>query len=1377
LMLMGTMLRSKRSGRHGLVVRARDEAADALEVGQARGDRKRATPSPLLTVFLATALLSFSLLLSSAAQAQEPTSAYDYSRTSSFGYELGSGLLISETIEPDNGASCLQTVYTLDAYGNRETATRQNCGGASGTAIFTSRTSTNKFLAHSTTTSGLNLTVPAGLAAREGRNALQHPEVRSIDPRFGAVASITGPNNLTTTWTRDDFGRVILEERADGTRTLTRYCILSGLDLDTSANSADCATPAAAEVPPDAVQYVHREERNSTQGKISPYVRVYTDRLGRTLRTATEGFDGRVVVQDSRYSVNGPLEVASRPYFLGGGTGSASGSGGQGMVLNEYDVLGRVKATYRADPRGSQNTYFGPAFGSRTAAVTRMAYSGLTQIVTDAQGFSRKTETNLSGQVVRTTDPLGAQLVHQHDAFGNLVATKDALNNRTQMQVDLRGRKRQLRDPDTGTVDYDYNALGELVWQRNAKQLAEGLGATTFAYDTLGRMRTRVEPEFTSQWTYDNCANGVGRLCSTSTTGAMQQRRFAYDDKGRPIGEMQNTLGTEMGSGIGWDANGRMASRTYPSGLRVNYNYTGLGYLQSMSLGSGLTVNPLPATVGGTPAGQVNLGAGTVLWQALSRDATGALEQQRLGSATAGLVTKRTFEEATGRVTQMITGNSAGSSEVHSLSLTWDSLDRLKQRDTIDPASAAVVSDSYGQDALGRMSSHSVKRAGVALRSVTMVYNPLGNILSKSDVGAYSYPASDVNSVRPHAVSVVQGTGRTNYSYDANGNLTTASAGSYNNISYNSFNQPDENNGASGPANAGTNYYWSYDERHARVFEQRAVAAGPSAGTRETTFMHPNNAGALGFESQIDIPNAPSAAYPAGSQQRHYLSVEGQSIGVIVSTGALPGLPANTVSPTPVLALVANKLEFWHTDHLGSVVATTDWARNVTARYAYDPYGKRRQTNGGSDPANYLQADWNGATNNGTDRGFTGHDHLDDIGIVHMNGRLFDPKLGRFMQADPFINQPMDLQSFDRYGYCAGDPLNCVDPSGYISRGQFKSYIDIQTLGISRILSRSKFGRAVGSIIIAAGATYAGYYCGPECAAGINAAGQAAWAGYNGATAREAAKVGAIAGATSYALSQIGTEYPYQTQPLANTLGHAVVGCLGAEASGTSNCSQGALAGGVSAGFNNYVGYSENPILGTMQSSFVGGVASVAGGGKFAEGAQTGAFGHLFNHLGPGHQHTEGSTGSGQSFMEGVWENAVTLFSPRAPDAIQIEVSWYSGSTNLILSRDLDLFFSWGTTKAYPFGFGVGGSLTLQYIDGGRRLDPSTRRDIIGGPSVGVAACVSIVCVGRQWSPTQNGPVGTTSLGVGTPGYSATVGNSTLLGNLSNRKCTTPYRC
>jgi len=66
-----------------------------------------------------------------------------------------------------------------------------------------------------------------------------------------------------------------------------------------------------------------------------------------------------------------------------------------------------------------------------------------------------------------------------------------------------------------------------------------------------------------------------------------------------------------------------------------------------------------------------------------------------------------------------------------------------------------------------------------------------------------------------------------------------------------------------------------------------------------------------------------------------------------------------------------------------------------------------------------------------TTLGFTGHEHLDNVSLIHMNGRLYDPNLGRFTSADPVVKYPESTQGYNRYSYAENNPLSRVDLNGY----------------------------------------------------------------------------------------------------------------------------------------------------------------------------------------------------------------------------------------------------------------------------------------------------------------------------------------------------------
>jgi RHS repeat-associated protein len=69
----------------------------------------------------------------------------------------------------------------------------------------------------------------------------------------------------------------------------------------------------------------------------------------------------------------------------------------------------------------------------------------------------------------------------------------------------------------------------------------------------------------------------------------------------------------------------------------------------------------------------------------------------------------------------------------------------------------------------------------------------------------------------------------------------------------------------------------------------------------------------------------------------------------------------------------------------------------------------------------------------GVTRGFTGHEEEQELGIVNMGGRIYDPRVGRFMQADPLVASPYVSQAFNRYNYVLNSPLGMTDPTGFVA--------------------------------------------------------------------------------------------------------------------------------------------------------------------------------------------------------------------------------------------------------------------------------------------------------------------------------------------------------
>ena len=125
-----------------------------------------------------------------------------------------------------------------------------------------------------------------------------------------------------------------------------------------------------------------------------------------------------------------------------------------------------------------------------------------------------------------------------------------------------------------------------------------------------------------------------------------------------------------------------------------------------------------------------------------------------------------------------------------------------------------------------------------------------------------------------------------------------------------------------------------------------------------------------------------------------------------------------------VKTATTSSLYYIHKDHLGSYLAVTDETGAKIDSTNFDAWGRRRN------PSNWSFSSV--PANNLFDRGFTGHEHLDEFGHVNMNGRVYDPILGRFLSPDNYVQMPDFSQNFNLYSYVLNNPLVYTDPDGEI---------------------------------------------------------------------------------------------------------------------------------------------------------------------------------------------------------------------------------------------------------------------------------------------------------------------------------------------------------
>lgn len=112
------------------------------------------------------------------------------------------------------------------------------------------------------------------------------------------------------------------------------------------------------------------------------------------------------------------------------------------------------------------------------------------------------------------------------------------------------------------------------------------------------------------------------------------------------------------------------------------------------------------------------------------------------------------------------------------------------------------------------------------------------------------------------------------------------------------------------------------------------------------------------------------------------------------------------------------KLHYIHKDHLGSWTTISDDCGNIEQEVSFDAWGNTKE------PDDLL-----------FDRGFTGHEHIKGMGLINMNGRLYDPIISSMLSPDNNIQSPDFTQNLNRYSYCFNNPLTYVDPDGNSAMG------------------------------------------------------------------------------------------------------------------------------------------------------------------------------------------------------------------------------------------------------------------------------------------------------------------------------------------------------
>ncbi|MEO8899917.1 MAG: RHS repeat-associated core domain-containing protein [Polyangiaceae bacterium] len=937
------------------------------------------------------------------------TTQFEYGEVSRFsspvidGVTVGTLGLKKTIVEPGLGVpSELHTAYEYDGFGNVVKTTScasefDSCGkpGAHGPIELPYRITQVSY-------DPADFGVPSGtgrfvsLAYGPGRypvkttNAAGHSELTAYDARFGTLLQQTGPNGVSTCNEYDGLGRQMFEIGRCGSASelITRIQRLS---------------PADAEFGPLKVVTATTPPTGSPTWS-------YTDALGRPTMSLTRAFDSQYVKALTVYDDLGRAFITTKPFLSTSADFSLTGAL---TTLTHYDALARVVSV--SDELGLLD---GIAIGSTSrTSTTTTTYEGstiTTRRTVNGEARTHSETKNALGKLSSATDANGVTISFTYDADGNLTDTAapaDVCNppaatvsNVTHIKYDARGRKQQTFDPDLGAWSYQYNGFGDLVGQTDAKG-----GSTNMDYDTLGRMIRRDDDSGTSRWIYDAAPHGVGKLAamvgpSDARLGGTCQPEFApappagEKHAGRSyhytaFGDVEEATdcadGNTFVTTYGYDRFGRANLMRYPevNGERfaVNYSYTSAGYLRYVA----------------------DAADGQLLWAAKAMNAAGQVTDEILRN---GVETESVRNNATGWLLgRKSTAHADGETVIQDFAHAFDEAGNLRARQRTDGVNAADSSETFGYDALDRLLTTDVQIAAQGYHAVeSYTYDALGNLQTKAGK-TYKYTGclAGERAAGPHAVCQIDS--GPSYNYDANGNLTSVGERT---VAWNAANKATRLTSGAGNTTQTADFIYGADGQ--RVVQ---VVGSPGNSTAARTVYV--GLGATGKSVYERTTRGTTV------EHAHFIYAGTAHGG---SAFAIRMVTENASTPTPI-----TEYQYHHFDHLSSVTAVSDsrghvtsaaWAGPAATIFGYDAWGARRSPDGrAADPATFESPKGN--------RGFTDQETIPSLGLVNMNGRIYDPAVGRFLSPDPTVQFASNLQSYNHYSYAADNPLRYTDPTGY----------------------------------------------------------------------------------------------------------------------------------------------------------------------------------------------------------------------------------------------------------------------------------------------------------------------------------------------------------
>lgn len=697
---------------------------------------------------------------------------------------------------------------------------------------------------------------------------------------------------------------------------------------------------------------------------------------------------------------------------LGVKTSQTDITNGLSSELFTYDNFGRLASSTSVDGNLKYQSYIWDLGVSNSSALYYISTTGT--LIPDS-------ETWLDGRLMqilnrsKNRNSEWVQVLREYDLQGKLIKESlPHLANQSPIWTEYFYNENfgRLSTKNTPQCSYDYSYSGRSVTETNIS--VSPSRTVTKVYDAIGNIVQLVDNGGTIIYQYNSWNKVKSITCGSSTTS------FTYD----PVDGTQTSLSeSSMGTTTyEYDALGRLSMQTDSEGNTFEMTYDQLNRITSKSGPDGSyyyyydsqlkglidqKVSPYQSTI---EFQYDNIGRLTILRENINGKnfdikyeydpTTGMLSGIQYPNGFAienqydsqGYVTSISRKDNNETIWQYTSENEFGlitGYQIGNINIT-KSFNSIGMPTAINTSNGVDIEYSFN-DQTGNLESRTDNSYGI---SESFIYDDLDRLMSYSLNGSPSY----------------------NLTYDASGNiLSKSNVGTMGPVSSNGQNPQVSNNPNTISSNSQIITYTPFHSV-STIMEGNYDAAFIYGPDDHRKHMRIEQNGEV-FQERYYIGQG---LYEEDLNANKWTEI------CFVPTPAgieLIALSEKGTSSVDVLATIK--------DHIGSIICLTDLQGTVIEEYRYDPWGLRRDVASGSIyySPNSSGSIWVGEFY----RGFTAHEHLDCFGLINMNGRLYDPLLGRMLSTDLFVQNIENTQSFNRYTYSYNNPLRYTDPNGEVA--------------------------------------------------------------------------------------------------------------------------------------------------------------------------------------------------------------------------------------------------------------------------------------------------------------------------------------------------------